>query len=489
MFEMKMNFNTPVPKMNKRIDRDHSIVTYNVKSSNVSVDVRQTEKSIRIGNLIMKPWRTNVDQDKDSNISTHTKIKNNDGTYPNSKPKANETLADIEKTLKSQLLPKDFSKVKRGEELMSDCDVSRKLPKVTSASAISPPHLSNNHSKFGASSNYYYMHESKSSSNCDTVTTCVPQSTSCYPNPIMSSSQTRHRGEVSSNNQKISVTFTPCHNSLISMNNDIQLRDKLAKFLCDKYQRSLVSNNYNETRKFFQSRSKMDVKLWSRHISNKYNLDVSKTFNHLYVNDCIVKIQLNMIFLHHYFCCPYIEIRLHVKNPDWIKNRRKVLAAKTYLRRKTIRVRNPCNDLQRNKKLECRLQSPLKQKPMDQCSDTTQIDMVAHESNVHAPSLTTKSFIGNMRVQSYFLSHPETQNVSDVVNALKKDTLYYNNFTSSNNVFNNQHTKEPRHRNFKDLNDHFKTENNVSHNCCVFYGNNCECLNCRGKKYSKGTKR
>ena len=61
MFEMKMNFNTPVPKMNKRIDRDHSIVTYNVKSSNVSVDVRQTEKSIRIGNLIMKPWMTNVD--------------------------------------------------------------------------------------------------------------------------------------------------------------------------------------------------------------------------------------------------------------------------------------------------------------------------------------------------------------------------------------------------------------------------------------------
>ena len=174
MFEMKMNFNTPVPKMNKRIDRDHSFVTYNVKSSNVSVDVRQTEKSIKIGNLIMKPWRTNVDQDKDSNISTHTKMENKDGTYPNLKPKANETLADSEKTLQNQLLPKDFSKVKRGEELMSDGDVSRKLPKVTSASAISPPHLSNNHYKFGASSNYYCKNESKSSSNCDTVPTCVP---------------------------------------------------------------------------------------------------------------------------------------------------------------------------------------------------------------------------------------------------------------------------------------------------------------------------
>ena len=390
---------------------------------------------------------------------------------------------------KYQLPTKDFSQVKRCEELISDCDVSRKLPKVTSASAISPPHLSNNHFKFVAPSNYYCKNKSRSSSNCETVTTCVPQPTSCYQNPIMSSSQTRHRGEVSLNNQKTSMTFKPCHNSLISMNNDIQLRYKLAKFLCDKYQRRLVSNSCNEARKFFQSRGKINVKLWSRHISNKYNLDVSKTLNHLYVEDCIVKIQLNMIFLHHYFCCPYIEIRLHVTTPGWIKTRSKLLEAKSYPRQKTIRFLNPCNNLHRNKKMECRSQSPLKQKCSDWCCDTTQIDMVAHECNVHAPSLTTKSYIGNIRVQSYFLSHPETQNVSEVVNALKKDKLYYNKSTACNNVFNNQHTKEPRHSNFKDLNDHLKTKNNASLNCCVFYGNNCECLICRGKKYAKGTKR
>ena len=109
----------------------------------------------------------------------------------------------------------------------------------------------------------------------------------------------------------------------------------------------------------------------------------------------------------------------------------------------------------------------------------------SHEPNFNSSSLTTKSFIGNTKVKSYFQSNPEIECVDEVVNALQKDVLCYN---SSDNVNNSQIEKKSSAEIYPTVPISHSNVRDKTTSCCAFYGDKCECIVCYKRDSSRVTK-
>ena len=491
MFSTKFNFNILNLKKNNNITKGYSAVQYDGESAQIMLHFDKEAP---------------IQYNRKAQLQvTHifTRNKGNENVNLPITPPFNKDSMEKQKPLRSviqnePLYPVSFANFNALEsnrkEVSSTCGVICKLPKVTSASAISPPHLS--HKCPANNDSTAYSKSTKGINETSLSTTITVQSRvccdvntklksiSCYETPISSLPQDFRK--LIPNVQVIKDSSTTVCRSNASTNKHIQPKFKrhaekqkierlLNSFICSQ-------NNIKQS-----SQSKIKIRCLLRKpngdCTRKYMqhcYEILKGANSLNVNDFIWKLQMGTLVSRRISC-------------NWLTQ-----ATRLNEITKCTKGRNSLRDLKCKKKNIDRPQDIANKLIYTSSSVTSESlisreylqddssDLLVCESNFLAPTLTTKGFIGNRRVKSYFQSHPNTENIYEVVAALRKDnvTSYCSEAigawgTNSSKTL----VEQPQNVSIYSSGDDHKS---VSP-CCLFYSHDCDCKICY-RNYSSNMK-
>ena len=495
----KFNFDVlHIKKNNKITKRGYSLVQYDGQSVQIMLNFGNEDPTNNIHKKELQATPVLIPKKNNENARVSTT------TTPSRKEQIKNHIVVNHKPFRSTIEnenhdPVSFEngKSKERKEALS-CGCLCKLPKVTSASAISPPHLSHQCQRDGVPSMYIKTTSknneiSRSSRNTFPTKLQIGSldnsliSTSCHNTPISSLSQDfRHRF---SNGQNIYKQPPRAIKYFSEADTNKQINsDPKSQTEKEKIQQPFNSYLFFGHSVLKPSKAKNKVKLrnpnctWTR-VCTQYLYSTFKVPDALNINDLTRNLQLNILIDHR------ISLRwlTQTLNPPTKGNE----IIKYTKPKKNLCFLNPAKKSIVNPK-DIFNQSELythASATTEALIDTAHLyddsfNPASYDSTFLTPSLTTRSYIGNRRVQSYIQLHPKNQNIFDIVKELRNESQisYCNKNVSKLN------TQKWQALGDKPQKDPISYTNNVVANksvspCCLFYSHECDCK-IRYRKYS-----
>ena len=457
-------------KRNNKNERnvDCSLVQYDAKSAKIFLQMHAQEFNKNCDKSKYLPIKMNQQKIECKFAENKENISNKTPSQKVSTPLRNTTLDDISSSAIN------WNNFKENKDKNSLCNLLCKLPKVTSASAISPErhtHICHGQTVYDGVPKEDLEKESiLTINNSNPIPkkdpSCQVKSINSYRYPILSFPDTYK--ELLSSVVSPSEENNPLLPSSTFKNKDRDIIDKSSKFKSsEKLMVHLLASPNKKCSKFTKSKRKSIYN--SKKAVGLYQLIKLGYNNHHHLTDFLWKRELNK------------SIRRQVVFP----NRGDIVHSGASLNEiKTIIKKKYKHNTSKNKRHTPKsINSFNCKRPYIPSSEKAKIRSVPEPSqnffrssslDFYLPSLTTKSFIGNKKVQSYFQSHSEIKNIDSIVKELQKD------FESPKYTTNPAKVTAPNRLNKNDTKSKCLKEN--VNWCCRYYGIECDCILCNRKK-------